>query len=103
MNQLNKLFLILPLVLLSFCAKDPILDGDNLGGNLLKSDSTVFEAYTVLETPSNAFNQNDVVLGKLNDADFGNVLSSFYAQLNLSTNSFLPGENALVDSAVLFL
>lgn len=101
--KLNKILYFFPLFFFAFCQKEPNVAGNANGDNLEKIDSTKFVSYTVESDARDALNEADVPLGKIVDARFGEVLSSFYAQLRLTTTSFEPGANAALDSIVLVL
>lgn len=99
----NALLVFSALLLLSQCQKDPSIDGTNDGDFLDRIDTLVSESYTVLIDAESSKNQNDVALGKVVDSRFGTSIASFYSQLRLTTNSFTPGANAILDSAVLVI
>lgn len=101
LKQLSKLFYFLPLLFLANCEKEPSLDGESSGDKLERVDSLQVVAYTESGTPRDALNEGDVVLGKLTDPRFGESVASFYTQLRLTTNSFIPGANPILDSAFL--
>jgi len=85
------------------CEKDPSLPGNPGGDNLARLDSTILVAFTMADQVKDALNEGDVVIGKLEDPRFGKSIASFYSQFRLTTTSFTPGANAVLDSAVLVL
>ena len=100
--KLNRLILLLlPLVTLTFCDKDPNIQGDPDSDNLAKIDTLVLEGYSLPHEVDNALNQSNVPLGVVNDATFGKREASYYAQLLLTQSSYELGANAVLDSAVL--
>ncbi|MCB9226402.1 MAG: DUF4270 family protein [Chitinophagales bacterium] len=99
MNRL--ILLLLPLVALTFCDKDPNIQGDPDSDNLAKIDTLVLEGYSLPHEVDNALNQSNVPLGVVNDATFGKREASYYAQLLLTQSSYELGANAVLDSAVL--
>ncbi|MCB0509141.1 MAG: DUF4270 domain-containing protein [Bacteroidetes bacterium] len=101
--QFRLLLVFGALMLFSQCQKDPSVAGPDNGDFLERIDTLASEAYTVLIDAENAKNQNDVALGKVVDSRFGTSMASFYSQLRLTTNSFTPGANAVLDSAVLVI
>lgn len=101
--KLSKLLLFLPLFFMANCEKDPSLPGNPGGDNLARLDSTILVAFTIADKVKDALNEGDVVIGKIEDPRFGKSIASFYSQFRLTTNSFTPGANAVLDSAVLVL
>ena len=101
-KKLSKLiYLMLPLIFLANCEKDPRLDGEANGDNLDRLDTLKLVAYSELGVKRDALNEGDVVLGKLVDPRFGESIASLYTELRLTTSSFEPGANAILDSAFL--
>lgn len=100
--KLNKIILLLlPLVALTYCDKDPSLEGNPPADNLVKIDTFTFEAYSLPHTANNALNQTNVPLGVVSDASFGKRTASYFTQFLLTTASYELGANAVLDSAVL--
>ena len=103
LKKLSKLLLFMPLFFMANCEKDPSLPGNPGGDKLTRLDSTVLVAFTLADKVKDALNEGDVVIGKLEDPRFGKSRASFYSQFRLTTTSFTPGANAVLDSAVLVL
>jgi len=108
---LAALFLLL--IFVSGCKKNE----DGLGANLLPDDSLLglnridtisIESYTLLDDSIRMDNEPTVMLGSMNDPQFGKVKAGFYTQLRLSTNQpifSIPGTTEVlgIDSVVLSL
>lgn len=101
--QFKALLVFGALLFLSQCQKDPSIEGTDNGDFLDRIDTLASQSFTVLIDSESAKNQNDVALGKVSDSRFGTSIASFYSQLRLTTNSFTPGANAILDSAVLVI
>jgi hypothetical protein len=95
--------LLVPLIFMANCEKEPSLPGVPGDDNIAKLDSIRLIAFTLAEEAKDALNEGDVVIGKLEDPRFGTSIASFYAQFRLTTTDFSPGANPILDSAFLEL
>lgn len=103
----NLAFLFLFSLTIFSCEKDSQLEDSPLNPGseltLVVSDTLPLVAYTASENPLDGKNQTVTPLGRINDARFGAMSASFYANFRLSVIGFAPGANVTLDSAYINL
>ncbi|MFZ4706843.1 MAG: DUF4270 domain-containing protein [Bacteroidales bacterium] len=100
--------IILSVILLSSCNKEPDLVGldllppsDRLGASY--TDTTTIVAYSVYEDSVLTSGMTYGVIGSIYDKDFGKTTASLFTQIRMTSNAPTFGTNPVVDSVVLVL